>query len=80
MTRTTRDRLTTGEAARLSGFSTQSVIRWCQRGLLAHHCLPGTRHRRIVAADLAAFLRAHGVPVTAELEALAAPAPAAVPA
>ncbi|MFW6133585.1 MAG: response regulator, partial [Planctomycetota bacterium] len=43
-----------------------SVANWIDRGLLKAHRTPGG-HRRVTGEDLLAFLRAHRMPVPAEL-------------
>ena len=53
--------LDTGEAARLCDVSINTVVRWIERGLLPAHTLPGSRFRRIMRADLEAFMREHGM-------------------
>ena len=57
------DVLTTGQAAKLCGVATRTVIHWMEKGLLKGYVLPGTRHRRIPKANLVAFMREHGMPL-----------------
>lgn len=57
---------TTFEAARLLGVSLPTVVNWIGERRLAAHRTPGG-HRRIAAAELAAFMLRHGMPVPAEL-------------
>ena len=58
------DHLTTGQAAKLCGVATKTIIKWLASGLLkGGYILPGTRHRRIPKANLVAFMREHGMPL-----------------
>lgn len=63
--------LSTHTAAKLINCATRSVSAWCDAGLIRCHRLPnlGTQPgaRRILPADLLAFLRAHDMPVPREL-------------
>lgn len=49
--------ITTGEAARLAGVTSQTIVNWCDRGWLPHVRLG--RYRRIRRSDLAAILTPH---------------------
>ena len=53
---------TTGEVARICQVSKRTVILWIDRGRLRGYRLPGSRHRRVSAASLRRFLRAHRLP------------------
>lgn len=53
---------TTAEAAEASGISPQVVIRQFDRGDLLGYRVPGSRHRRIPAANLRAWMVRHGIP------------------
>ena len=58
------DILTTGQAAKLCGVATRTLIHWMEKGLLkGGYILPGTLHRRIPKANLVAFMREHGMPL-----------------
>lgn len=60
--------LTTGEAARLSGLSQNTIIRSIDRGILIAHRIPGSRHRRIERTALRAWMRSAGIPIPKALE------------
>ena len=60
--------LTTGEVARLCGFSPSSVLRWIRDGQLPACSSPGARHR-VDPKDLLVFLQEHEMRVPPELEA-----------
>jgi excisionase family DNA binding protein len=68
--------LTVPQCAALVGASARTVAKWIDKGVLPGHRLPWTRHRRVYADDLAAFLTAHSMRVPAEL---GEPAPAPLP-
>ncbi|HEY3227441.1 MAG TPA: response regulator [Planctomycetota bacterium] len=53
---------TTGEIARLCQVTKRTVITWIDSGRLKGFRLPGGAHRRVAAADLAAFMRRHKIP------------------
>lgn len=53
---------TTGEVARRCGVTKRTVVKWIESGRLRGYTIPGSRHRRVAAADLAAFMKAHGIP------------------
>jgi CheY-like chemotaxis protein len=57
----------TQRVARVCQVSPATVANWIDQGLLKGHKTP-TGRRRVEAADLAAFLRAHKMAVPAELE------------
>lgn len=56
------DVFTTGQVSRLMGVTKGVVLRWCNLGMLPSLQLPGSGHRRIMRADLQAFLHAEGLP------------------
>lgn len=56
------DALTTGQAARICRVSTRQVCKWIDRGLLRGYYLPMSRDRRVLRADLLAFMNEHGIP------------------
>lgn len=53
---------TTGEIARLCQVTKRTVIKWIDSGKLKAHRLPGGRHRRVAARDLAEFMKGYGIP------------------
>ncbi|HKW41154.1 MAG TPA: response regulator [Gemmatimonadales bacterium] len=57
----------TQRVARVCQVSPATVANWIDQGLLKGHKTP-TGRRRVIAADLAAFLRAHEMAVPPELE------------
>lgn len=59
--------LTTHEVASLVQVSPSSVLKWIDQGKLKAYRTPGG-HRRVASDELLAFLRAHQLPVPAELE------------
>lgn len=59
--------LSTGDAARLSGFSPSAVLQWIHAGKLRSYSSPGGQHR-IDPAEFLEFLKAHGMRIPAELE------------
>ena len=61
--------LTTGQAARLTGFSVATVHRWMERGLLRAHRVGDRAYWRILARDLVVLLESSGVPIPDELRA-----------
>src|SRR6266853_1084511 len=56
----------TQRVARVLQVTPATVAAWIDQGHLKGHRTP-TGRRRVAAADLAEFLRAHGMPVPAEL-------------
>lgn len=56
----------TGDVARICGVSARTVCKWCDTGLLKCHRMPRgpfqAGHRRILRADLEAFMRQHDIP------------------
>lgn len=61
--------LSTYRIARMTGFAPRTVTKWCDTGKLKCFRLPPGNHRRILPADLIAFLEGYGVPVPEELRA-----------
>jgi len=59
--------LTTGDAAKWCGVHFRTVLRWCERGVLPSHQLPGRGDRRIRVEDFLKFLKDHRIPVPAHL-------------
>jgi excisionase family DNA binding protein len=53
---------TTGEVARLCQVTKRTVIKWIDGGRLTGYTIPGSRHRRVTAESLQAFMRANGIP------------------
>jgi excisionase family DNA binding protein len=53
---------TTGEVARICQVTRRTVIQWIDGGKLKGYTIPGSRHRRVAARDLADFLRTHRIP------------------
>lgn len=49
--------LSTGDVARELGVSITVVLKWCNRGLLPHHRIPGSTFRRIDRADFERFVQ-----------------------
>ena len=62
-----KDILTTGQVARICRVAPRTVSKWVDTGKLRGYRIPGSRDRRIPAEQLAAFLRAHNMPLD-ELE------------
>lgn len=61
-----RKLLSTGEVARLSGFSPSAVLQWIHSGKLRSYSSPGGQHR-VDPAELLEFLDEHGMRVPPEL-------------
>lgn len=53
---------TTGDIARLCQVTKKTVINWIDSGKLNAYRIPGGRHRRVTAADLATFMKGYGIP------------------
>lgn len=53
---------TTGEIARLCQVTKRTVITWIDAGRLKGFRIPGGRHRRVAAPDLADFMKLHAIP------------------
>jgi excisionase family DNA binding protein len=66
--KTQRRLLTTGEVARLCGFSPSAVLQWIHGGKLASYSSPGGQ-RRIDPTELERFLKEHGMQAPPELTA-----------
>ena len=59
--------LTTGQAAKWCGVHFRTVLRWCERGVLPSHQLPGRGDRRIRVEEFLKFLKSNRMPVPAQL-------------
>ncbi|MEY4669978.1 MAG: hypothetical protein RL518_2677 [Pseudomonadota bacterium] len=55
--------LSTGEVAKITKTSVQSVIRWIDTGMLNAWKIPGSRFRRIEVSELRAFMLQHHIPL-----------------
>lgn len=55
--------LSTGEAAKITKTSVQTVIRWINQGMLKAWKVPGSRFRRIEERDLRDFMARHNIPL-----------------
>lgn len=64
--KTQRRQLTTGEVARMCGFSPSAVLHWIRSGKLGAFSSPGRQHR-IDPHELHRFLKDHAMEVPAEL-------------
>jgi len=58
-----REVLTTGQVARICHVAPRTVSKWFDSGKLRGYRIPGSRERRIPVGQLAAFMRAHGIPL-----------------
>lgn len=58
---------TTGEVARMCKVAPRTISKWCDGGLLKHYKIPGSADRRVTAAELVKFLKAHDYPLPPEL-------------
>jgi len=58
----TQSVFTTGQAAKVCKVSQQTIIRCFDNGQLKGFRVPGSKFRRILRADLFAFMRDHGIP------------------
>jgi two-component system response regulator RpaA len=56
-----------GAVSRMCNVATRTTSKWIDSGKLLGYRLPGCQHRRVRAADLVAFLKAHGFRVPPEL-------------
>lgn len=54
--------LTTGEVAKICNVAPRTVSKWFDSGALKGYRIPGSRDRRIPAAELIKFMKAHGIP------------------
>jgi excisionase family DNA binding protein len=59
-----KDVLTTGQVARICQVAPRTVSKWFDQGQLRGYRIPGSRDRRIPVAQLVAFMRANGIPLT----------------
>jgi len=57
--------LTTGDVARICNVAPRTVSKWFDTGQLKGYRIPGSRVRRIPAADLIRFMKLHNIPTTA---------------
>lgn len=57
--------LTSGDVARIAGVSVNTVLKWCDRGMLPHYRF--MNHRRFSARSVRAFMDHYGVPVQAAM-------------
>lgn len=55
--------LSTGEVAKITQSSVQSVIRWIDTGMLKAWRVPGSRFRRVEEGNLRAFMARHNIPL-----------------
>lgn len=55
--------LSTGEVAKITQTSVQSVIRWVNTGMLKAWKVPGSRFRRIEESNLRTFMIKHNIPL-----------------
>ena len=55
--------LTTGEVARLCNVAARTVSKWFDSGKLRGYRIPGSRDRRIPAAELSRFMKQHKIPL-----------------
>lgn len=55
--------LTTGEVAKICNVAPRTVSKWFDSGALKGYRIPGSRDRRIPAAELIRFMRAHNIPL-----------------
>ena len=62
MTLNAQPSYTTGEIARICQVTKRTVIKWVDSGKLQGYIIPGSKHRRISAASLKAFLKSHHIP------------------
>jgi excisionase family DNA binding protein len=54
---------TTGEVAKICNVAPRTVSKWFDSGQLKGYRIPGSRDRRIPAAELQRFMRQHGIPM-----------------
>ena len=55
--------LTTGEVAKICNVAPRTVSKWFDSGSLKGYRIPGSRDRRIPAAELVKFMKAHNIPL-----------------
>ena len=60
-----KDVLTTGQVARICNVAPRTVTKWFDSGQLRGYRIPGSRDRRIPAAELARFMKSHNMPTDA---------------
>ena len=60
---------TTGEVAKLIRVSSRTVCSWFDKGRIKGYSLSGVRGRRIPRENLLKFLKEHGMPQAATIEA-----------
>ncbi len=58
---------TTGQVAKMCGFSTSAVLQWIHAGKLSTYHSPGGQNR-IAPKDLLKFMKAHDMRIPADLE------------
>lgn len=58
-----KDVLTTGEVAKICNVAPRTVSKWFDSGSLKGYRIPGSKDRRIPAAQLIKFMKAHGIPL-----------------
>lgn len=56
--------LTTGEAARMTGYCVRTVVKWFDTGLIAGYRVPGGQDRRINERSLRQMANRLGMPLT----------------
>lgn len=57
--------LTTGEIAKICSVASRTVAKWIDSGKLKGYKVPLSNDRRVLRADLEAFLKEHGFPYEA---------------
>ena len=60
-----KDILTTGQVAHICKVAPRTVTKWFDTGQLKGYRIPGSRDRRIPAAELLRFMRTHNIPTDA---------------
>ena len=58
-----KDVFSPGQVAKICRVCHATVNVWCDKGLLPHRKVPGSKHRRISRADLEAFMTQHEMPL-----------------
>ena len=58
-----KDIYTTGQVAQICKVAPRTVTKWFDSGQLKGYRIPGGRDRRIPAAELLKFMKAHNIPV-----------------
>ena len=59
---------TTGEVARICQVTKRTVIKWIDGGKLKGYTIPGSKHRRVSAEDLKAFMKDNRLPGFARVQ------------